>query len=314
MDGDFTFAPDGAFVLQKPVVCVPFSEYEQIFERIRILTDENKALRRQLVKLRRGSEPVDETPPGTLARSGSESPRLPTMNSPESRASRPRRRSLRRKEPRKRSRSSKRSSKPSPSRPFSFNAVQVTNRMAEVYCEKIETNTPLERRMPRIKKKLAAFMELFEECEIVDGKSQKVVVSAKDFPLRYECIFRESGANLELKVNKRFFFDGKETTYCMDFEHHESVVSPTPGTRADGSLGVLPPRSLDLIVLYEVGGSKIRRIWCMQDKERVGSDKTMDREKLLAHRSVRTLMQRVEECTPQVESHFHNYLEETVIG
>merc|ERR1719265_237656 len=95
--------------------------------------------------------------------------------------------------------------------------------------------------------------------------------------MRYECVFRESGAGLKVAVKKRFFFDAKpgRPTFCLDFEKHESLVTPRPGQRMDGALGTVGPRTQSLIVLYEVRKCKITRMWLAPDMSNLGDDPAM---------------------------------------
>merc|ERR1719359_1823301 len=120
------------------------------------------------------------------------------------------------------------------------------------------------------------FLENFgENIQILDLKSGGTIIKdRKVFKMRYGCVFRESGASLKVTTHKRFYYDtsDRQPTYSLDFEMHESLVTPTPGTKPDGSLGCRPPREEHLVVLYEEKLGKIMRMWLAQDADKVGQD------------------------------------------
>jgi len=156
------------------------------------------------------------------------------------------------------------------------NAVLLVNPAMEAYNEVIPNNIPLEKRLPMVEAKMGRFLEGFgDNIQIIDMKSGGTIIKdRKIFKMRYSCVFRESGSKLKVTTNKRFYFDasGKNATYCLDFEKHESLVTPTPGTRPDGSLGCRPPREEHLVVLYEEKVGKISRMWIAADADKVGQD------------------------------------------
>jgi len=156
------------------------------------------------------------------------------------------------------------------------NAVLLVNPAMEAYNEVVPNNIPLEKRLPMVEAKLGRFLDNFgDNIQIIDLKSGGTIIKdRKMFKMRYTCVFRESGAKLKVTTNKRFYFDakGKKATYCLDFEKHESLVTPTPGTRPDGSLGCRAPREEHLVVLYEEQVGKICRMWLSQDADKVGQD------------------------------------------
>lgn len=156
------------------------------------------------------------------------------------------------------------------------NAVLLVNPAMEAYNEQVPNNIPLEKRLPLVEAKLKRFLENFgDNIQIIDLKSGGAIIKdLKTFRMRYTCVFRESGTKLKVTTNKRFYFDasGKNPTYCLDFEKHESLVTPQPGTRPDGSLGCRPPREEHLVVLYEEKLGKIMRMWLAQDADKVGQD------------------------------------------
>jgi len=165
------------------------------------------------------------------------------------------------------------------------NAVLLVNPAMEIYNEmQIPNNIPLEKRLPMVEAKMEQFLKHFgDNISIIDLKSGGTIIKdRKVFKMRYGCVFRESGSSLKITTNKRFYFDakGKTPTYCLDFEKHESLVTPQPGTRPDGSLGCRPPREEHLVVMYEEQLGKITRIWIAQDSDKVGQD-TMAGEEIL---------------------------------
>jgi len=147
-------------------------------------------------------------------------------------------------------------------------------------------------RVPKLERKLRKFLECFGEEAAVTTLEGTVVL--KDFEAlrkRYSTVFRESGASLKGRTLKRFVFeravgdDGQEeedeeeeddddgdesATFCLDFERHESLV--TPRISLDGSLGCHPARTQDLVVLYQAQGGELSGMWIAPDKAGLGSD------------------------------------------
>jgi len=164
------------------------------------------------------------------------------------------------------------------------NAVMLCNSAMEAYNEPVPNNIPNEKRLPLVKEKLDRFMDTFgEKVQILDLKSGGPIVrDRKTFGMRYSCVFRESGAKLKGTVHKRFYFDGrgKTPTFCLDFEAHDSLVTAMAGTPPDGKLGVRPPRSENLVVLYEETGGKLTRMWLKPDTDKLGLDPTAGEELL----------------------------------
>ncbi|CAE7814324.1 unnamed protein product [Symbiodinium sp. CCMP2456] len=131
------------------------------------------------------------------------------------------------------------------------NAVLLCNAQMEVYNTEVPNDVPMEERTPLVEGKLKNFMESFhEKVQILDLKTGGVLVKDKMFQKRYACVFRESGDELRGVCTKRFYFDSKSPTYCLDFETHESLVTARAGTPPDGRLGVRDPRTEHLAVLY----------------------------------------------------------------
>lgn len=156
-----------------------------------------------------------------------------------------------------------------------LNAVLLVNSLMEAYNEPVPNNIPPEKRLPLVEEKMTRFLESFgDSIQIIDLKSGgNIIKDRKMFKMRYSCVFRESGAKLKCSTTKRFYFDAQnKPTYCLDFEVHESLVTPLPGTKPDGSLGCRAPRSEHLVVLYEEQKSKITRMWLAQDADKVGQD------------------------------------------
>lgn len=201
------------------------------------------------------------------------------------------------------------------------NAVMLSNRQMEVYNEGISKDIPEERRNEHIRKKMAQFLECFDEnVQIIDLYSDKPIIQGrKNFSKRYSCVFRESGMKLKGICHKRFFYAGqgkKTPSYCLDFETHEHLVTATPGTPPDGKLGVREPRTEHLVVLYEEKGGRISRFWLASDKEKLGLDTHAGEDVLRGTERVKAFEKKVAELRQgRIGSHdFHNYHEIPTIG
>jgi len=178
------------------------------------------------------------------------------------------------------------------------NAVLLSNDQMEAYNDSITNNIPPEKRLPLVEAKMARFMESFDaKIQILDLKSGGVIIKdRKGFMLRYGCVFRESGAKLKGTCHKRFYYDAMHRpTYVLDFETHENLVTAMPGTRPDGSLGVRPPRTEHLIVLYEEKGGKITRMWLKPDSDKLGLDPYAGEDILLRAEVVKTFEAKISE-------------------
>ena len=111
----------------------------------------------------------------------------------------------------------------------------------------------------------------------------------------YGTVFRESGSELKAELKRRWTFevcaddDGEEDedneggtgrstagmgagfSWSLDFEQHSSLVTPRPGLALDGSMGCTPPRTQDLVVLYQAEGGELTCMWIAPDKDGLGS-------------------------------------------
>ena len=216
---------------------------------------------------------------------------------------------------------------------LSMNAVQIANRAMEMY------NLPVSNlaqadvhgndlRLPKLQRKVRKFLECFAEDIVVKTASGAAVL--KDFEAlkkRYTTVFRESGPTLKGDVRRRWYFEkplparaegGEEEeeaeegdTFVIDFERHSSLVTPRPGMPLDGSMGVLPPRTQDLVVLYHASGSEIAGMWIAPDTADLGGDVAATRESIEAADVFQTFRAIVEEMSggDELQMHYNSYLE-----
>lgn len=200
------------------------------------------------------------------------------------------------------------------------NAVMLVNTAMEAYNEAIPNNIPPESRLPLVNKKLDRFLENFgEKVHIIDLKSGgSVIKDRKFFIMRYGCVFRESGSKLKGITHKRFYYDasGKQATFSLDFETHESLVTATAGTPQDGKLGLRDPRTEHLLVLYEEIGGVITRMWLRPDTEKLGLDPTAGESVLVRTEAFRAFEAKVAEIRGGSAGSFifHNYHDTPTVG
>jgi len=198
------------------------------------------------------------------------------------------------------------------------NAVLLCNAQMEAYNEPIPNNIPPEKRLPLVEKKLMRFMAQFDDkVQILDLKSgQTIIKDRNSFIKRYTCVFRESGSKLQGSCLKRFYFDSKGSTYCLDYEIHESLVTAMPGTPPDGKLGVREPRTEHLIVLYEEKGGKLTRMWLKPDSEKIGNDPYAGEDILSASDAYKQFEAKLKELKGDNlgERIFHNYHDIPSVG
>ena len=163
-------------------------------------------------------------------------------------------------------------------------------------------------RVPQLERKLRKFLECFaEDASIKTVEGRPVLADFEAIRKRYGTVFRESGAELRGEVTRQWAFvaadegdgdggvgggggggggdeeddgdeededddDGEEKTFCLAFERHSSLVTPKPGLPLDGSMGVAPPRTQDLCVLYKAVDGEIAGMWIAPDAKGMGSD------------------------------------------
>jgi len=190
----------------------------------------------------------------------------------------------------------------------------------EAYNEAIPANIPNEKRLPLVQDKMDRFLENFDaKIQVIDSKSDKSIIKdGKAFIARYGCVFRESGTKLKGSVTKRFYYDapGNRSTYVMDFETHDHLVTAMAGTPPDGKLGVREPRTEHLVVLYEEKGGKLARMWLRQDAEKLGSNPDAGEEKIVRSEAFKALEAKVAELRggKAGERIFHNYHDIPTVG
>mmetsp|Transcript_145435 Transcript_145435/g.267334 ORF Transcript_145435/g.267334 Transcript_145435/m.267334 type:complete len:281 (-) Transcript_145435:27-869(-) len=201
------------------------------------------------------------------------------------------------------------------------NAVMLCNSQMEAYNESVPNNIPLEKRLPLVKGKLDRFMDHFDaKIGIFDLNSGGAILKdRKMFQMRYQCVFRESGAKLKGTCTKRFYFDAtmKQPTYCLDFETHESLVTAQPGTRQDGSLGCRPPRTEHLIVLYKEEKGKTTAMWLAPDKDKLGADSHAGDDVITRHPLYKQFEKKIGELKGGGKAgafHFFNYHNTPTVG
>eukprot|EP00435_Cladocopium_sp_Y103_P014109 s18_g3.t1 len=199
-----------------------------------------------------------------------------------------------------------------------MNAVMLANAQMEAYNEPIAADLPKEQRSKMLEEKLKRFMDYFQESvQIMDLKSGGVIVKGKMFAKRFGCVFRESGEELQGQSTKRFYFDSKSPSYCLDFEFHEHLVTAQPGTPPDGRLGVREPRSERLVVLYEEKAGKISRMWLRPDAENVGGNPTAGEEDIMAteiYKEFEAKLKELKGTEDLGERIFHNYHDIPSVG
>ena len=127
-------------------------------------------------------------------------------------------------------------------------------------------------------------------------------------------VFRESGAALAGEVRKRFYFEREEggeggETYCLDYERHVSLVTPRPGLSLDGSMGCLPPREQELVVLYVASGGEISAMYIARDAHGHGADAAADQALIEATDHFRAFRRKVDELSggEPLAVHFNSY-------
>lgn len=210
---------------------------------------------------------------------------------------------------------------------LSMNAVQLANRSMEMYNTPVSNMPQLDPmgndlRLPLIERKTRKFLECFAEDAQISALDGPVVL--KDFEAlrkRYGTVFRESGATLKGEVRKRWYFeaaraddddddDASGDSWCVDFERHTSLVTPRPGLSLDGSMGCLPPRTQDLVVLYHASGGEIANVWIAPDKADLGG--TGSREAIEASEAFGAFRAKVERLSggATLDAHFNDYLED----
>ena len=199
------------------------------------------------------------------------------------------------------------------------NAAQLASRAMQAYNTPISNLTQADvygndLNLPKRERKLRKFLECFAEdvsVQTVDGKV--VLKDFEDLRKRYGTVFRESGAALRGTTRRRFVFGD---AFVLDFERHESLVTPRPGLNLDGSMGVMPPRTQDLVVLYRAEGGELAGMWIAPDKADLGGDAKLGRAELEAtelFKSFRALVERLADDEVD-EPSFQSFLPEGAEG
>ncbi|CAJ1384850.1 unnamed protein product [Effrenium voratum] len=291
-----------------------------------VLKVENRELRKRL--LRHLRKPKGKTEKATPVKAKEKPKEEKKAKKPEKQDKREK--PQKREKPEKREKLGKTSDEPKPKAPKEAesvpeaeaepdtNAVLLANAQMEAYNEPIPNDLPKEKRSPLVEAKLKRFLESFHDgVQIIDLKSGGVVLKDKKmFQKRFACVFRESGTGLRGTCLKRFYFDSKSPTYCLDFEDHESLVTAMAGTPPDGRLGVREPREERLVVLYEEKGGKITRMWLRQDTENLGLDPKAGEEVLAKSEVYKQFEEKLEELKggDLGERIFHNYYDMPSVG
>ncbi|KAL1519991.1 hypothetical protein AB1Y20_023473 [Prymnesium parvum] len=168
---------------------------------------------------------------------------------------------------------------------------------------------------------------------------------------RYMTVFRESGAELKGEVRRRWYFEkaaepdadeeeGTGDTFTIDFERHTHLVTPRPGQLTslpfahrpspsvlpssasaqplsaaglplDGSMGVLPARTQDLIVLYHASANELAGMWIAPDTANLGGDPNATQQSIEESEVFKSLKAVVERMCggEELQVHYNSYLE-----
>ena len=103
----------------------------------------------------------------------------------------------------------------------------------------------------------------------------------------------------------------EDDEFVIDFERHSSLVTPRPGMPLDGSMGVMPPRTQDLVVLYHEAGSEIAGMWIAPDTADLGGDPAATREGIEGAEVFKAFRDIVERVSggEELQVHYNTYLE-----
>ena len=200
------------------------------------------------------------------------------------------------------------------------NAAQLASRAMEAYNTPISNLTQADvygndLNLPKRERKLRKFLECFAEdvsVQTVDGRV--VLRDFEELRKRYGTVFRESGATLRGTTRRRFVFGD---AFVLDFERHESLVTPRPGLSLDGAMGVMPPRTQDLVVLYRAEGGELAGMWIAPDKADLGGDAKLGRAELEAtelFKSFRALVERLSDDDDVDEPSFQSFVPAVAAG
>mmetsp|Transcript_58696 Transcript_58696/g.127489 ORF Transcript_58696/g.127489 Transcript_58696/m.127489 type:complete len:231 (-) Transcript_58696:21-713(-) len=206
---------------------------------------------------------------------------------------------------------------------LSLNALQLANRAMETYNAPISNMQQLDvhgndLRLPQLERKLRKFLDCFaEDIAVKTVEGQPVLRDLEQFRKRYATVFRESGVQLRGEVRKRFYMEveGSEgsssKSWTLDFEKHTHLVTPRPGLALDGSMGVLPPRDQELVVLYEAVGGEISGMWISRDAEGLGGAGA-DRRRVEESDVFQAFRERLKALSNDapLQIHFNDYLAE----
>ncbi|KAF4659140.1 hypothetical protein FOL47_007710 [Perkinsus chesapeaki] len=205
---------------------------------------------------------------------------------------------------------------------MTFNCCQLVNFSGEVFNQKIPNNVPIEHRGKSLGFRHDEFFA--KDAMVIDANTKKPILEdLRDIRTRYQTVFRESGSDLEIKTLRRWYFEADkegDTEYCIDFEQHLHIVSPRPGLRLDGALGVVGPRDVDLITLYKSSHGKIDCMWLLPDKNRIGQDKILGQADLEESQAYESLLAIIKEDAKKHKSavptkvHYYDYNKVETIG
>lgn len=156
--------------------------------------------------------------------------------------------------------------------------------------------------------KMEEFMQCFGDqiaVKMIDGRD--ILGSLEALRVRYQCVFGESGAELQMITHKRFFFEAKsggrerrrQITLCLDFEEHRHLISALAGTHPDGREGLTKPRTQIMMALYVCWGNKVQQMWMAPDKEKLGPDVKLGRKELEKHPQVQPMLKFIETNYPE---------------
>ncbi|CAD7930427.1 unnamed protein product [Amoebophrya sp. A25] len=206
---------------------------------------------------------------------------------------------------------------------FQANAVQIINRLTEIYNRPVQANVPVEKKGPEVARKMSEYLQLLDkDVSIKTLQGQEILGNFSAISKRYQCVFTESGTELLMKTHKRFYYEVKPParsaiTLCLDFEEHRNLVSAKAGTHPDGREGLTKPRNQHLIALYVCSNNLVQKVWLGQDKDKISSNPKMGKLQLLAHPTVKPFIDFIGKTYPnhlKGTMVFNSYHDVPVVG
>ncbi|CAD7939446.1 unnamed protein product [Amoebophrya sp. A120] len=325
-DSDLPRAPEALssrrIYSAKNVVLVPQSEWDDTIERLRDLIEENESLRRRLGRGGGGRSPKRSR---SRNRGGARdaSPISAPGRNAQKRAGRNEDSDLDEEPEGANVSGGTVQANGSDEEPaMNFSAAQLCSFLTEIYNRKIPSNQPLEKKGPEIERKIEDFMQFFDEgikVKMIDGRD--ILGNHWAVKTRYQCVFTESGTELQQITHKRFFFEthpefrSNKTTLCMDFETHKHIISAAAGTHPDGREGLTKPRTQNLVCLYICFDNKVQSMLMVRDSAKLGVSPELGEEALRTHKDLKDMFEYIKKEYPNhTQVTFQNYHNITTIG